>query len=121
MRFIQRVERSFVTQIVDKTKRLVQSSGPVALKVAVLRHWAEKQAARAERLEAQGESAPKRKRLAEIRRRAAGYLQATAKYLSHRQDHAMSLRERPRLFAVPHWDEKDEAPDDEPKFMQFSS
>ena len=129
MRFIQRVERAFVTQIVDKTKKLVQSSGPTALKVAVLRHWAQRQADRAEKLEMSGHEA-KRQRLAEIRRRAAGYLHATAKYLTHRQEHAMSLRERPRQFAVPAWDEGDHDPirdhavpekEEEPKFMQYSS
>ncbi|MBX3110516.1 MAG: hypothetical protein KF857_00780 [Fimbriimonadaceae bacterium] len=123
MRLLQRVERAFVSNIVEKTKQLVQSSGPVAIKVAVLRHWAQKQADRAERLEAQSGSAPKRRRLAEIRRRAAGYLSATAKYLTVREEHPMTLRERPRVFSVPDWDEQDESDEKEgePKFMQFSA
>ncbi len=125
MRLIQRAERSFVASIVEKTRKLLGSSGPTALKVAVLEHWAKRQTSRAEKIEARAAAAaPERsRRLAGIRRRAAGYLHATAKYLLHRQEHPMSLRERPRFLVDPSWDEHAPLSDKEetPKFMEFSS
>lgn len=125
MRYLHSVERSFVTKLVEKTRALLASSGPTALKVAVLKHWAQRQSERAEKLEARlsGAGPDRPRRIADMRRRAAGYLRATAKFITHRQEHPMTLREPPLFFADPDWGarQRGQDEDDPPQFMEFSS
>ncbi|MBI1333652.1 MAG: hypothetical protein GC165_12325 [Armatimonadetes bacterium] len=67
----------------------------------------------------------KLKTLIAMREKAVGYLWATAKYLVHKENHPLTLRQKPTFFAAPSWRHGDVAKitgeSTDVPFMEFSS
>lgn len=116
MRSLKSVERSFIRSIVDDTRRLLNSHAPVSEKLARLHSQARRQGRRiaalsklADRLEGDAERSDRIHRLISLREMAIGYFRATARYVEHQDCCATSLRQWPRLFALPSWHPRSES------------
>jgi hypothetical protein len=110
MRLLYKREREFLSQLVDNTKALVNGELPLREKIDAIeqavvenkRHIDQLTAALSQVKSGDSRSASI-KRLIEIRKKAAGYLAASAKYLVQRHNRKESLTQAPRLLAVPAW------------------
>lgn len=132
MRLLRQLELSFVSKLVKDTRQLIQGQKSVSEKVAKLNARAARHAERAEelkRLQQEANTEPGRQEklgvIIALREKAVGYLRATARFVSDKEVHPGTIRQMPRLFAIPTWDRKDETPKEPEKqefpFMEFSS
>jgi hypothetical protein len=119
MRLIERIERSFVSGVVNRAKQVIRAPKPTSEKVSNLERLAARHEERAtafRRLGSKPGARPERKeklgRLIGMCDSACGYLRTTADYLLHRERHPDSLRQMPRVFAVPRWMKMAEKPVD---------
>jgi len=111
MRLLDRIEKAFVASLVEETRLLARNSGlgvsqqVARLQTAVSRHAKSALKLREERKKTVDPTRrQKLDRIIAIRENAVTYLVATSKWLVHRDAFPHSLRQRPRIFAIPAWE-----------------
>lgn len=112
MRLHKQLELSFVAKLVEDTKRLIKGPKSAGDKIAALQgraqHFARRtQALREMKLRAGGspERRARLRTLIALREKGLGYLKSTASYIVNRENHPYTLRQKPRMFATPLWDQ----------------
>lgn len=133
MRLICNAERAFYGSLIREARGLTSARDlPTDEIMDGLQQMCSKQTSRLSKLREARNRAhePERirrlNRLIEIRKRAVSYLVDTGQWVIDRKLRAYSLRQRPRLLAVPTWSRRYEAPRAilepiEYPFMEFSS
>lgn len=112
MRSKTSAEQAFVAQIVDNTQKLVSNDSVglhvklATIKRAISRNSKELAVLRQKRAQAEEpESNRHMERLIALRERATRYLVETAEFLVHRERFGPILRQGPRTFAFPTWED----------------
>lgn len=132
MRFIGRIEHSFMADLVGTTRGLLNSRDSLSEKLSELDAVANLNFRRAEKLRAKLANplltpmkAAKIKAVVALREKAGSYLLATAKYIRAKSVDSNSFRKVPSVFTNPSWlkelEARYEAQRETVQFMEFSS
>lgn len=130
MKLLEKAESAFKHRIVQRAHEIVNSGREPYEKIAQLELEAGDHRRRARHLLTRNRDvaearAPKVKRVADLRIRAANHLRATANFVRSQIDNPLSLRTMPTAFAEANWRRKRLKPSrketPEIPFMEFSS
>lgn len=117
MRSITYALKAFKAQLVANTNKLVSSETlTVAQKLAAINQAIEENEKKLATLRSSREKSDepttveKLDRFVELREGAAKYLESMKKWVVTNNNHSLTIRQRPRLFAVPAWQSQDDPP-----------